>query len=260
MQQPHHQSPARFEDPLNLVIRGINKLYSLWLKATYPFASSGLKLSVHFPCEISRREAHKIRLGNFVLVRKDTWLNIVPSFDNDLKIIIDDRCVLGRRTSISAKNSIHIERDVILSSSVLIHDHAHAYDDITLPIRAQGVTAGGRIQIEQGCWIGNGASIMCNGGELRIGRNCVIGAEAVITKSIPPYSVVVGNPGRVVKHFDLARQVWVQGAVRSVGGVETPQQVAPATHLSAELHHAIHGQSPNIDAGSLIDAREAING
>lgn len=238
MPQPDHQLAARFEDPLNLIVRGINKLYSMWLKATYPFASSGRKLSVHFFCEISRRDAPKIRLGNSVLIRKDTWLNIVPSLDNELKIVIDDRCVLGRRTSISAKNSIHIEHDVILSSSVLIHDHAHAYEDITLPVRAQGVTPGGRIRIEQGCWIGNGASIMCNGGELRIGRNSVIGAEAVITKSIPPYCVVVGNPGRVVKHFDLARQVWVQGAARSNAAENA--QVAPKTHLSADFHTSIH--------------------
>jgi acetyltransferase-like isoleucine patch superfamily enzyme len=194
-----------------------------------------------------------------VLIRKDAWLNIDPTLDNELKIIIDDNCVIGRRSSISAKNSIHIERDVILSSSVLIHDHAHAYEDINLPIRTQGVTPGGRIRIEQGCWIGNGSSIICNSGELLIGRNSVIGADAVITKSIPPYSVVVGNPGRVVKHFDLTKEIWVEGSVRSLG-TELPRQVPGKKDLASQPHSAILRQELEVHSRSLLDTQEATNG
>ncbi|HEY5213721.1 MAG TPA: acyltransferase [Acidobacteriaceae bacterium] len=259
MMQPGRGSPARFEDPINTILRCVNKLYSMWLQATYPFAGSGRKLSIHYPCEMSRRVAHQIKLGNFVLIWKDTWLNIVPGPDNELKIIIDDNCVIGRRNSISAKNSIHIERDVILSSSVLIHDHAHAYEDINLPIRAQGVTPGGKIRIEQGCWIGNGSSIMCNGGELVIGRNSVIGADAVITKSVPPYSVVVGNPGRVVKHFDLNTQVWVEAPVRSMGA-ELPRHVPGKTDLVDPPHCAILRQEPEAHSRWSVDTKEATNG
>jgi acetyltransferase-like isoleucine patch superfamily enzyme len=259
MIQPHHRFPARFEDPVNTILRCLNKLYSLWLQATYPFAFSGRKLSIHFPCELSRRIAHQIKLGNSVLIRKDTWLNIVPGLDSELKIIIDDNCVIGRRSSISAKNSIHIERDVILSSSVLIHDHAHAYEDINLPIRDQGVTRGGKIRIEQGCWIGSGSSIMCNGGELVVGRNSVIGAEAVITKSVPPYSVVVGNPGRVVKHFDLATEAWVAGPVRTTGiGLSEPIQGRAC--LSGQTQCAILRQESEVHSAAYLNNQEATNG
>jgi acetyltransferase-like isoleucine patch superfamily enzyme len=257
--QTCQRPPARFEDPLNTILRCVNKLYSMWMQATYPFASSGRKLSIHVPCELSRRIAHQIKLGDSVLIRAGTWFNIVPGPDLGLKIIIDENCVIGRRNSISAKNSIRIERNVILSSSVLIHDHAHAYEDITLPIRAQGVTPGGRIRIEEGCWIGNGSSIICNEGELVIGRNSVIGAEAVITKSIPPYSVVVGNPSRVVKHFDLANQVWVDGPARSTG-TELPRKACGKTCLGGSPQCAVHRPETEGHVAVYLNTQEPTNG
>ena len=93
-------------------------------------------------------------------------------------------------------------------------DHGHAHEDITLPIKHQGITAGGRIRIEQGCWIGRGAAIVCSQGELVLGRNSVVAVNAVVTRSFPPYSVIVGNPARAVKQFDPAKRAWVMGSCR----------------------------------------------
>jgi acetyltransferase-like isoleucine patch superfamily enzyme len=107
-----------------------------------------------------------------------------------------------------------LERDVMLSANALIVDHLHAYEDVSRPIREQGVTEGGRIRIGQGCWIGHGAAIVCDRGELELGRNCVVAANAVVTKSFPAYSVIAGNPARVVRQFDAARKNWVLGVAR----------------------------------------------
>jgi acetyltransferase-like isoleucine patch superfamily enzyme len=68
------------------------------------------------------------------------------------------------------------------------------------------------IRIEEGCWIGYGAAIVCGKGELVIGSNSVIGANAVVSRSIPPNSVVTGNPARVVKQFDPVKGEWVLGS------------------------------------------------
>lgn len=204
---------ARFEDPLLIFSRLKVKLYTLWLIATYPFASRGRNLLIQGPCRISRLAADRIRLGNSVTIYKDVWLNVQG---DDAMIMIDDDCSIGARTVITAKNSIHIEHDVITATSVLIMDHNHAYEDVNLPIRAQGETAGGRIRIGAGSWIGQGAAIVCNEGELVIGRHSVIGANSLVTRSVPPYSVVVGNPGRVARQYDPVRQEWVMGSVRPV--------------------------------------------
>jgi acetyltransferase-like isoleucine patch superfamily enzyme len=202
---------ARFEDPLSYFFRARTKLYSLWLGAIYPFASKGRNLSIHYAIKLSRRVAHQIKLGNSVIIWEDVWLFVLPDSGNNVKIIIDDNCSIGARSTITAKNCIHIEENVIMATSVLIQDHNHAYEDISRSIRHQGVTVGGRIRIESGCWIGQGAAIVCNEGEIVIGRNSVIGANALVTRSCPPYSVIVGNPGRVAKQFDAARGSWVGG-------------------------------------------------
>jgi acetyltransferase-like isoleucine patch superfamily enzyme len=189
----------RFGDPLALIPRSVNKLYSVWLTLTYPFLAVGRKLSVSYPCHLTRRFAGNIRIGCFVIIGKDSFIHIVEDdegAETDIaRLIIGDRCTIGARSVISAKNSIIIERDVITGMSILIQDHQHARELSNMSIRDQGVTPGGRIRIEQGCWIGHGAVIVCTEGEVVIGRNSVVGANSVVARSLPPNSVIVGNPG-----------------------------------------------------------------
>lgn len=206
---------VRFDDPLNYVIRIINKLYSWWLRYTYPFARCGSLLSVHFPCIGNRALSRYISIGNNVIIRKDTWLNVVEDGCDHVKLAIGDNCTIGARSTISVRNQIDIGPNVITGTCILIQDHHHRHDDIDKPIRDQSVTAGGRIRIGEGCWIGNGAAIVCNQGELVIGRNCVIGANSLVTRSVPSYSVMVGNPARVANQYDPANQAWVVGSVRT---------------------------------------------
>jgi acetyltransferase-like isoleucine patch superfamily enzyme len=185
----------RFGDPLALIPRSLNKIYSVWLTLTYPFLSIGRKVSVGYPCHLTRRFAGNISIGSFVIVGKDSLIHIVDDETDFPKLVIGDRCTIGARSVLSAKNSIVIEPDVITGMSILIQDHQHARELADVPIRDQGVTPGGRIRIEQGCWIGHGAVILCNEGELVIGRHSVVGANSVVARSLPPHSVIVGNPG-----------------------------------------------------------------
>ena len=211
MHRKNHR--PRFEDPLDLLPRGLTKLYSIWLSLAYPFASIGHNLSVHFTSHVNRKRAVRISLGNLVSLRKDVWLSVATEDSTgEPVIVIDDNCHIGYGSIISAKNRIHLERDVIVAQSVLIMDHNHAYEDIPVPIVKQGITDGGRIRIGQGSWIGHGAAIICPKGELIIGRNCVVAANSVVTRSIPDYSVVFGTPARVIRQYDLETRTWRIGS------------------------------------------------
>lgn len=156
--------------------------------------------------------APHIQLGKDVFLDREIWLNIpyIPK-SKDPVIVLDDGCGIGRRAVISAKNRIHVGRQTVFGPNVLLMDHNHAFEDIGTPIGWQGVTDGGTIRVEEGCWLGYGAVVVCGSGDLVIGKNSVIGANAVVTRSIPPYSVVAGNPARVVKQFDPSKGQWVIG-------------------------------------------------
>jgi acetyltransferase-like isoleucine patch superfamily enzyme len=198
---------AHFEDPMRLLPWALTKLYTLWLSATYPFASIGRNLCIHHTCVMNRAKAPQIKLGSSLILKKDVWLNVIVEATGEPKIIIDDNCWIGARSIISAKNYIHLERDVTLDSSVLIMDHGHAYEDIGRPIREQPASPGGRIRIEQKCRIGNGAAIICPRAELVLGRNCVVLPNSLVTASAPPYSVISGNPGRVIEKLEPVKAI-----------------------------------------------------
>jgi len=158
--------------------------------------------------------AHRIKVGNSVIIRNNAWLNVLPEAEGKCNLTIEDYCCINAQCTISARNHIHLERSVMVSACALIMDHNHAYEDIEVSIREQSTTRGGTIRIEEGCWIGHGAAIICGQGDLVLGRNSVVAANALVTRSFPPYSVVVGNPARLAKQFDTAKGLWVGGTSR----------------------------------------------
>jgi acetyltransferase-like isoleucine patch superfamily enzyme len=207
VRHPNHR--LRFPDPLELLPKGLTKLYSIWLSLVYPFASKGHNLSCHFTSLLNRQRAVRISLGNSVTLQKDAWLNVATEDPTgEPVIVIDDNCSIGYGTMISAKNRVHLERDVLVGQQVVILDHNHEYEDITKPISRQGITEGGRIRIGQGSWIGRGSAIMCARGELTIGRNCVVAVHSVVTRSIPDYSVVFGSPAAIIRQYDPEKRTW----------------------------------------------------
>jgi len=210
---PNHRRP--FEDPLKLLPRGLTKMYSVWVSLTYPFASIGRNVSFHFTSQISRQRATRISLGNSISLRKDAWLNVATEDPTGEPIIIvEDNCHIGYGSIISAKNRVHLERDVLVGQLVLIIDHNHAYEDIAVPIVKQAITEGGKIRIGEGSWIGRGAAIICPKGELTIGRNCVIAVNSVVTQSIPDFSLVAGYPAKIIRQYDPETKAWHIGRRR----------------------------------------------
>jgi acetyltransferase-like isoleucine patch superfamily enzyme len=210
-----------FADPLELLPRLLTKLYSGWVSKTYPFASIGRGVLFHCTSKVSRQRSTRIQLGNGVRILEHAWLCVATDAPSgEPTIVIDDECSIGYGSIISGKNCVHLERDVLVGQQVVIQDHNHSYEDITVPIIKQGITGGGRIRIGEGSWIGRGAAILCSRGELTIGRHCVVSANSVVMSSVPDYSVVFGSPATVIRHYDRRKKMWRMGSAEKGTGAD----------------------------------------
>lgn len=225
------------DDPLDLFPRGLTKLYSLWLSKTYPFASVGKKVSFHYTSRVCRSRATRVRLGNNCSLREYAWLNVATDeYMGDPTIVLEDNCHVGFGSIISARNLVHLERNVLIGQMVLLLDHNHTYEDIDVPVIDQGVSGNGTIHIGEGTWIGRGAAIISPRGKLTIGRNCVIAANSVVMRSIPDYSVAAGYPATIIRQYDPQTQKWRIGRNESKPASQEakgPVQVTTTVHEPA---------------------------
>jgi acetyltransferase-like isoleucine patch superfamily enzyme len=167
--------------------------------------SPPVKYFIDPTCDIRGRD--KMRFGNGVVVQNDCWLNIAYNNpDSPITIDIGEGTNIGRRCTISAANRIVIGKNVLLAPNVFIADTNHEYKHVGIPIMHQGITThNNQVYIGDDTWIGINSVVV---GNIRIGRHCVIGANAVVTKDLPDYCVAVGNPCRIVKVFDVESESW----------------------------------------------------
>ncbi len=125
-------------------------------------------------------ETQRIAIGNNVVIRPGTMLFASPLVGGgDIHIDIAD--------------------DVLIGSGVNIYVSNHIFTDISKSISLQGHSEIQPVILKRGCWIGANVTILPG---VTIGENSVVGANSLVTKSVPPFHVAVGNPARVVKKID----------------------------------------------------------
>lgn len=121
------------------------------------------------------------------------------------KIVVGDGCCIGIRNSFACINKIEIKNNVLFAGYVHVTDHSHGYEDVNIPIKKQRLISKGPVIIEDDCWLGFSCEILSG---VHIGRHSIVAARAVVTKDVPPYSIVAGNPAKVVKQFNLKTKCW----------------------------------------------------
>jgi acetyltransferase-like isoleucine patch superfamily enzyme len=116
--------------------------------------------------------------------------------------------IIGNNSRIGIGNvvigPVTVGNNVILAQNIVISGLNHGYEDIDLPIHKQPVSTT-PIFIEDDSWIG--ANVVVTAG-VTIGKHCVVAAGAVVTKDIPPFSIAVGNPARVIKQYNKQTGKW----------------------------------------------------
>lgn len=140
----------------------------------------------------------RIAIGRNVLIGAGSWL-IVPAdvAGSEPVLVIGDR-VRMNQTSISAVSSVIIEEAAAFARGVYISDHSHGMDDPDLPIRDQPIARIAPVRIGRGAWLGQNVVVLPG---VTIGAGSVIGANSVVRHDIPPRSVAVGSPARVIRQL-----------------------------------------------------------
>jgi acetyltransferase-like isoleucine patch superfamily enzyme len=160
------------------------------------------------------------KYGKACKVRRSARMDVLPfnKFSLGSRSTIEDFCTInngvgdveiGDNTLIGMSNVIigpvKIGNNVILAQNIVVSGLNHEYRDVTKPIHEQKVLIS-PIIIEDECWIA--ANTVITSG-ITIGKHSVIAAGAVVTKSIPSYSVAAGNPARIIKKYDFELNEWV---------------------------------------------------
>jgi acetyltransferase-like isoleucine patch superfamily enzyme len=152
-----------------------------------------------------------ISIGKCCTICRSSLIQAVKIYEGRTfipEIRIDDNAYVGAGVTISCTNNISIGKGVTIGDNVYIADGRHGYEDVNEDIhRRQHLISLGRVDIGKGSWIGYGAFIA---GDIHIGQHSVIGANSVVTDSVPPYSVVTGVPAKIIKQYDFKISRWVK--------------------------------------------------
>ncbi len=120
------------------------------------------------------------------------------------RVTIGSGSTFEQNFHLACASEIVIGSNVAITQNVGVFDIWHSYVDVNIPIVDQPLVTA-PVKIGDGTLVGMGAVIQPG---VDIGPQCVIGANSVVTKSIPGYSVAVGSPARVIRRFESASKTW----------------------------------------------------
>ena len=112
-------------------------------------------------------------------------------------IEIGENCSINPYTVLYGHGGLKIGNNVLIAGHCLIIPANHRFDSLNILISDQGETRKGII-IEDNVWLGEGVVVLPG---VTIGENSIVGANAVVTKSIPKNSIAGGNPARVIREL-----------------------------------------------------------
>lgn len=132
-----------------------------------------------------------VTIGKFALIRPSNQYggNIGEG------LYMGDNSNLGPYGYIGCSGAVKIGNNVMISPRVSLYAENHNFSDVKTPMKEQGVSKSFVI-IEDDCWIASNSIILAG---VTVGKGSVVAAGSVVTKDVAPYSIVAGNPAKVIK-------------------------------------------------------------
>ena len=183
------------------------KLYTILYRLVFrrKYGHFGSNVRVYRPLRVDC--SRNIYLKDDVVVGANAWLAAVPLSKNEkAELIIEEGAILGNFNHVYSVDSIKIGRNVLTADRVYISDNTHSYEDVNLPIREQAVKKTRSVSIGEGAWIGENVCVL----GASVGANSIIGANSVVTKDIPDYSVAAGVPASIIKQYCFEKKEWIR--------------------------------------------------
>ncbi|UBM63575.1 acyltransferase [Candidatus Sulfidibacterium hydrothermale] len=152
---------------------------------------------------VRRRTRMDVMPFNQFVLGKDSTIEDFATVNNGVGDVI-----IGERTRIGIGNvligPVTIGDDVMFAQNVVLSGLNHGYEDVNVPPSLQKVETK-PIIVEDEVWIGANAVVTAG---VTIGKHSIVAAGCVVVKDVPPYSIVGGNPGRLLKQYNHETKTW----------------------------------------------------
>jgi acetyltransferase-like isoleucine patch superfamily enzyme len=137
----------------------------------------------------------RLEIGAGTLLEQGVWITA----PGEARVRIGAGTFLNMGVMVAAQELVEIGDHCMLANGCFVSDASHRYDDHERPITWQGFVSKGPTRIGDNCWLG--ANVVVTSG-VSIGERCVIGANSVVTHNIEPFSIAAGAPAKVLRRAE----------------------------------------------------------
>lgn len=149
---------------------------------------------------------NNIRVGSNTCVSEGCWLNVNHRKGNSTAIDIGNNCFIGKQNFFTSGDAILVGDYTLTTFGCKFVGSTHKPDNPEIPYLLTGTTSEDRIQIGVNCFFGAGATVL---GNVKVGHGSVIGADSLVLRDVPPFSIAVGNPAIVIKRYSFSKKAWL---------------------------------------------------
>jgi acetyltransferase-like isoleucine patch superfamily enzyme len=164
----------------------------------------GLGSHIHSSVHLLGKE--NIRVGRNTCVSQGSWLNINHRHKGKIAIEIGNNCFIGKNNFFTSGDMISIGDYTLTSIDCKFIGSTHKINDPEVPYLLTGTTDTDQIIIGVNCFIGAGVTVL---GNVKVGHGSVIGANSLVLHDIPPFSIAIGNPAKIIKQYSFFYKAWL---------------------------------------------------
>lgn len=154
------------------------------------------------------RKSRYLEIQNNCRIGNDCRISFFDEFAGKKispRLFIDDDAYLGDHLTILSADEIIIEKNVLMASYITITSENHGINPETEEPYSKQPLNTSPVRIGEGAWIGEKAIILPG---VTIGKKSIVAGGAVVTKSVPEYSIVAGNPATLIKKYNFVSKRW----------------------------------------------------